>query len=98
MADNPRFDKLEAKIDGISEDIVEIKLIMARNTSSLEEHMRRSDLNEEAVRILKSELKPVEDHVKKVEGVTSFLLITAKVLGGIAAGISILAAIYTLLK
>lgn len=97
MANDNRFDKIEDKIDTISGDITEIKVIMARNTASLEEHMRRSLANEEAIDLLKEEFKPVRDHVKTIEGATAFAMGTAKILAGAAAAVTIITAILKLI-
>jgi hypothetical protein len=85
--DSSKFDKIEMKLDGISDDITEIKVIMARNTMSLEEHIKRTN-------ILEEKLEPVEAHVLKVEGATQFVLITVKILGGIVAAMSIIGALF----
>ena len=89
--DNSKFDKIELKLDGISDDITEIKVIMARNTMSLEEHIKRTN-------ILEEKLEPVEAHVLKVEGATQFVLILAKILGGIVAGMSIIGGLIAVLS
>lgn len=50
-----KLDKMDEKIDGIDKTLV-------RNTASLEEHMRRTELLEAAI-------KPVQEHVVMVKGV-----------------------------
>jgi hypothetical protein len=64
---------LETKIDKVQEDISEIKITMAVNTASLEQHMELSRLNEEALNVLKTELKPIHEHVLKVNFVITIL-------------------------
>jgi len=44
--------RLENKVDKISDDIVEIKIIMTENTASLKEHMRRTALAEKNILLL----------------------------------------------
>lgn len=63
--------RLEGKLDKQSEDIGEIKSVLAANTVSLQEHMRRTALLEEAV-------KPLRTRYERVNGVL-------KLLGGIVA-------------
>lgn len=53
--------RVEDKIDKVLEDISEVKITMARNTASLEVHIKRSDLLEE-------KLIPIEKHVNMVRG------------------------------
>lgn len=68
MSDNKR---VEDKIDKIVEDISEIKVTMARNTGSLETHIRRTEL-------LEGRLEPVEKQSNMILG-------AAKLIGIIAA-------------
>lgn len=51
----------------IKEDITDIKVIQTRHDENLQEHMRRSLANEEAVSILKEEFKPVQQHVLNID-------------------------------
>lgn len=72
----------EAKIDKILEKIHSIDITMARNTASLEAHMKRTDL-------LEKKLEPVENHVSLINA--SF-----KVFGAVGAIIGILVTLYKL--
>lgn len=58
--------RVEDKIDKIMEDVADIKITMARNTTSLEVHMKRSDL-------LEQKLVPVEQHVSMMNGALKLL-------------------------
>ena len=73
------------KVDSISEDISEIKVIMARNTASLEEHMRRTALAEQQIASLREDLLPVEDHVKQVRWTAKAIVWLAVSIGGLVA-------------
>ena len=61
MADKKKFDKIEEKLDKISEHLSDIDKTLVRNTSSLDEHIRRTNLLEE-------KMLPVEKHVTQVNG------------------------------
>lgn len=50
------MERIHDKLDEISKDITEIKVTMAVNTEQLAEHMKRSEANEKAVEILKTEI------------------------------------------
>ena len=76
---------LTNKVDAISEDISEIKVILARNTSSLEEHMRRTAINEEQISMLREDLKPVEEHVAMVRWMLKATGVIAATIGFLAA-------------
>ena len=51
--------KLETKLDKLDERLDRIELILERNTQSLADHIRRTE-------ILETEMKPVKDHVAMV--------------------------------
>jgi hypothetical protein len=54
--DNERFYEWLRRL---SEDVGDIKVTLARNTESLEEHMRRSEILEADQRALRAEMKPL---------------------------------------
>lgn len=81
MAD---LERIFDKIDKISEDIYEINISLAKNTISLEEHIRRTNLLEE-------EIKPVKAHVNLVESIF-------KIIGFLSIISGIVVAIYEVWK
>ena len=62
----------------IKDDIAEIKL-------DLRYHVKRTDLAEENLKILRSELKPVEKHVEQMQGALNLVKIVSVVLGVVIA-------------
>lgn len=60
---NERFDRLEEKIDGIKDEMSKTNVILAKNTESLEYHIKRTDL-------LESKVSHIEGHVKMMQGAT----------------------------
>lgn len=74
-----KLEQVENKLDRISEDITEIKVIMERNTSSLEYHIKRTDIAEEKHDLLKTEVDYVMDHVKKVNWIFKIVAIVGAV-------------------
>jgi hypothetical protein len=75
---------IDKKLDKIQEDISDIKVIMARNTESLEIHIKRSDL-------LEAKMQPVEQHVAMIQG-------AMKLISVMAATAAIVEAIHRVLK
>ena len=57
------LDKIENKIDKLDSRTDSIDVTLAKQEVSLAEHMRRSLANEEAIDVIKDELKPVVSHV-----------------------------------
>lgn len=79
-----KVDKLDTKIDSISSDIVEIKITSARHDENLKMHMRRSDLAEEGITLLKNELVPIKKHVHGVDSIIKFMMVGSSFVGAIA--------------
>jgi regulator of replication initiation timing len=65
------FDKLEKIEDHIGKQEVNL----GRLTVSVEEHVKRSNLLEENITILRSELEPVKASVNKIDGAIKFVLL-----------------------
>ena len=65
---------MDKKLEEISKDIGDIKIILAVNTQSLQQHMRRSDALEEIVLVLNKK-------ATMVEGILKFLGIVGVLLG-----------------
>lgn len=71
--------KILDKLDAISEDMSEMKVTLAKQEISLQEHIRRTNLLEEKI-------KPIEEHVSAVNT-------TIKIFGKITGITSIVASI-----
>lgn len=78
---NDKVDKLDSKIDSISGDIVHIKITSAKHEENLKLHMRRSDLAEEGINLLKEELIPLKKHVSSVDSVVKFMMLASTFVG-----------------
>lgn len=72
-----QLDRVEGKVDNID-------VTMARNTTLLEEHIRRTNLLEE-------ELKPIKEHVATVRGGLTWLKIIT-LFGGAAGALTAIGA------
>lgn len=86
-----KIDRLEVKMDDTADSQAHMNVVLGVQQQILEEHQRRSAANEEAVRILAAELKPVLLYSEIIKVV----LRTSIVLIGSAEGIHIL---YSYLK
>lgn len=64
-----RLDKIETKIDGIQDSLHLIHLTLVKQEGNLKDHMRRSEINEENIQLLRQEVRPIQDHVTKLNGV-----------------------------
>ena len=57
-------DKIEIKLDNLSENITEIKLQGASNSTILSEHIRRSEANEKQVELLGTIVQQNKEHLE----------------------------------
>lgn len=69
------------KLENIDKRLSDIDKTLERNTVSLEYHVMRTNQNEELIKALRADLKPVEDHVKYMVGAGKLLGIVALVAG-----------------
>lgn len=73
------YDRQEKLVDSVHE----INITLAKQHISLEEHIRRSQAAEEAIAIMRTELKPIESHVvvmKAIMKIGAALLSSASIL------------------
>lgn len=68
--DNKRLDRIETKIDDVSEHLSEINTTLGAQHVSIKEHIRRCNLLEE-------ELKPIKAKVNMVEGALKLITLAA---------------------
>ena len=78
--------RLYAQIDRVENKVDNIDVTMARNTTLLEEHIRRTN-------ILEDELKPIKEHVANVRGGLAWLKTIGLVSGSITALMGVAAAV-----
>lgn len=79
-------DRQESKLDAIAQDISDIKITLVKQEENIAHHIYRTDLAEKNIEALRTDLKPVETHVKHVEGGLKVLGILS-VVATIAAGV-----------
>lgn len=58
---------IQQRLVDIDEKLHSIDKTLAVNTAHLAEHMRRSQLNEEAVAVLAEQIKPIQIHVANMQ-------------------------------
>ena len=82
MADiDNKLDRVEAKVDKLDARLDDVIIVLTRQEENLKEHMRRSELNEEAVDILKNEVHHIATYKIKVD----FLFKVLATIGGVIA-------------
>lgn len=81
MADIELLEKIYTKVEKIAEDQSDMKIIMAKQEISLEEHIKRTSLAEENLSMLRDDFKPVQKHVHMMNGFAKFITLSAAVAG-----------------
>lgn len=70
--DKEMFERIIKTQDIIAKDISDMKVTQGVQQEILKEHVRRSDLNEKAIDVLKNELRPIQKHVDGLNGILRF--------------------------
>lgn len=66
--------RMDEKLDEINDELVKINVTLAQQHVQLAEHIRRTALLEEQLEyIQKEELKPIHQHVNRVDGALKLL-------------------------
>ena len=82
MDNNQLLSRLLDSQQGMANDINEIKILLAKQEESLRYHIKRTDLAEDNMALLRDELKPIKNHVALVNAVL-------RIFGAFAAIVSV---------
>jgi cob(I)alamin adenosyltransferase len=77
---------MDERLERIEQQLIVIRETLAVNTHSLQEHMRRTDLLERRLDQQANDLKPVREHVIRVDAILKALGALAA-LAGVAASL-----------
>lgn len=77
------INRILTKIESIDKSVDEINITLAKQEVSLEEHIRRTNVLEET-------LKPIQDHVNKVNAAIAILVGIVAVIGTIKTVLEII--------
>lgn len=89
MSDKELFNILLKNQEKAADEIAKINVTLVAQHHTLKEHMRRSLANEEAIEVLKDELKPIQTHVTQVSGVLKFFGIISLVFGFVITAVKV---------
>lgn len=81
--------RIECKIDKLDARQDRMEITQAKQHMSLEEHMRRTAANEEAIAAMQEELKPVKSHIAMFTAAAkllAFVLVLAEIYRAIKGG------------
>lgn len=81
---------IEDKLDEHTKILASVDKTLALQAQQLEQHMRRTDLAEENIKMLREEFKPVEGHVEFVNKLAKLVALTAGIASAVFAGIEVI--------
>jgi LPS O-antigen subunit length determinant protein (WzzB/FepE family) len=73
--------KLEAKLDKLDERLDAIEKEQIKNNVLLDEHMRRTEIAEQNIEMIRKDMKPLTSHVSMVKGVGKFIALLGTIVG-----------------
>lgn len=79
-----KLEKLDEKLEKINERLNSVDITLAKQEVNLQEHMRRTELNEIAVEKISQSIIPIYKHINMLEGILKFFG-ALSILGSIAA-------------
>lgn len=77
-------ERLYELLDKISEDISDLKVTSAKQEENIKEHIRRTELAEENIQMIRSEIQPLKEHVIAINGVLKIIGIISVIIGSAA--------------
>lgn len=80
-----RTSRIENKIEKIEEHLNNIKVTLTSQHSVLQEHIRRTELNEAAINNIHEDFKPIKTHVEFIRGLGKFTVAVFAVSSSIVA-------------
>jgi hypothetical protein len=85
-------------LDKISEDISELKITTAKQEENLKEHIRRTELAEENLQMLRQEIEPLKQHVIAINGVLKIIGLISVIIGSGAGFLQIAQGVIDFIK
>lgn len=85
-------------LDKIQEDISDLKIVSVKQEENLKEHIRRTELAEENIALLRKEVEPVKHHVAVINGALKVIGFISVIIGTFAGIFQIINIIVNLIK
>lgn len=68
-----KFKRIEDKLDKIVDTQITQAVTLAKLTVSVEDHVHRSNIQDESITMLRKDVEPVKKHVAMVEGAAKLI-------------------------
>jgi hypothetical protein len=76
-------------LDKISEDISDLKVTTAKQEENIKEHIRRTEIAEENLDLIRKEIEPLKEHVIVINGFLKIVGAISVIVGSVAGMIRI---------
>jgi hypothetical protein len=76
-------------LDKISDDVSELKVTSAKQEENLKEHIRRTEIAEENLDLIRKEIEPLKEHVIVINGFLKIIGAISVIVGSVAGMIRI---------
>lgn len=80
------LERIYETLDKIDNDLTDLKIISAKQEENIKEHIRRTELAEENLTLLRQEIEPLKQHVIVINGILRVIGAVSVIIGS-AAGI-----------
>ena len=91
-------ERIFQSLDKISEDISDLKVVVGKQEENIKEHMRRTEIAEENLALIREEIEPLKNHVVVINGVLKIVGIVAIIIGAAASVFKIIETFISIVK
>lgn len=84
------LDKIEIKIDKLDSRVDNVDVTLAKQAVQLEHHIKRTELAEENITLVRGDIKPLQKHVDQVHTVLKIIGLLSSIAAVVSAVIKVL--------
>jgi hypothetical protein len=92
------IDRIYESLDKIDSELTELRIISAKQEENIKEHIRRTELAEENLTILRQEIEPLKQHVIVINGILRVIGVVSVIIGSAAGIFEIISKIINYMK
>lgn len=81
------------KLDEMGKHLNSIDVTLAKQEVNLDNHIRRTDLAEESISLIRDEIKPIKKHIHMMEGALKLIGVLSLVVGLLYGVVRLVAAL-----
>ena len=92
------IDRIYESLDKIDSELTELRIISAKQEENIKEHIRRTELAEENLTLLRQEIEPLKQHVIVINGILRVIGVVSVIIGSAAGIFEIISKIINYMK